>query len=89
MGGVLSSLTGAGTYTVLGDTDGFFSVYLRQPSDSKSSLFRKWATAFKESLQKSSIALFPAKLSREAGPMPDSIAIIPLEAAESMTDKNN
>jgi len=86
MGGVLSSLTGAGTYTVLGDTDGFFSVYLRQPSDSKSSLFRKWATAFKESLQKSSIALFPAKLSREAGPMPDSIAIIPLEAAERLEE---
>ena len=63
-----SFMPGAGTYTVLGDTDGFFSMYLRQPSDSKASLFRKWANSKLSELNqkfKSSPISFPPKFSRE------------------------
>lgn len=63
-----SFMPGAGTYTVLGDTDGFFSMYLRQPSDSKGSLFKKWANSklseLNQKFKGSSIA-FPPKFSRE------------------------
>ena len=61
-------MPGAGTYTVLGDTDGFFSMYLRQPSDSKGSLFKKWANSkineFNQKFKSSPIS-FPPKFSRE------------------------
>ena len=46
MGGLLSFIPGEGTYTNLGDTDGFFSSYLQQPSDTQASLFRKSASQF-------------------------------------------
>ena len=46
MGGLLSVIPGEGTYTNLGDTDGFFSSYLQQPSDTQASLFRKSASQF-------------------------------------------
>ena len=46
MGGLLSIIPGEGTYTNLGDTDGFFSSYLQQPSDTQASLFRKSASQF-------------------------------------------
>ena len=69
MGSIMSSfMPGAGTYTVLGDTDGFFSLYLRQPSDSKASLFKKWANSKLNELNqkfKSSSLSFPPKFSRE------------------------
>ena len=69
MGSIMTSfMPGAGTYTVLGDTDGFFSMYLRQPSDSKASLFKKWAnnkfSELRKKIQSSSID-FPPKFSRE------------------------
>ena len=46
MGGLLSFIPGEGTYTNLGDTDGFFSSYLQQPDDTQASLFRKSASQF-------------------------------------------
>ena len=46
MGGLLSFIPGEGTYTNLGDTDGFFSSYLKQPGDTQASLFRKSASQF-------------------------------------------
>ena len=46
MGGLLSFIPGEGTYTNLGDTDGFFSSYLQQPDDTQTSLFRKSASQF-------------------------------------------
>ena len=46
MGGLLSFIPGEGTYTNLGDTGGFFSSYLQQPSDTQASLFRKSASQF-------------------------------------------
>ena len=69
MGSIMTSfMPGAGTYTVLGDTDGFFSMYLRQPRDSKASLFKKRAnnkfSELRNKIQSSSID-FPPKFSRE------------------------
>ena len=46
MGGILSFSLGDGTYTNLGDTDGFFSSYLKQPGDGQASLLWKSASQF-------------------------------------------
>ena len=43
---IMSNLTGEGTYTVIGDTDGFFSSYLQQPSDTQASVFKKSTDQF-------------------------------------------
>ena len=66
MGGLLSIIPGEGTYTNLGDTDGFFSSYLQQPSDTQASLFRKSASQFLSmlSLGSAPLNIFTYKLGR-------------------------
>ena len=51
----------------LGDTDGFFESYLKQPSDTEASLFKKSASEFLSSVTNvvPQIAIFPLKYSRE------------------------
>ena len=69
MGGLLSIIPGEGTYTNLGDTDGFFSSYLQQPSDTQASLFRKSASQFLSLLSFGSAPLniFTYKVGRSNG----------------------
>ena len=50
---VMSQFTGEATYLGLGDTDGFFSSYLQQPSDTKASLFKKSTNDFFQNLERS------------------------------------
>ena len=92
MGSIMSSfMPGAGTYTVLGDTDGFFSMYLRQPSDSKSSLFKKWANSklmeLNQKFKESSIS-FPTKFSREEEETLEKNLLIPA-LTKSVTESRN
>ena len=49
----MSQFTGEATYLGLGDTDGFFSSYLQQPSDTKASLFKKSTNDFFQNLERS------------------------------------
>ena len=50
---IMSHFTGEATYIGLGDTDGFFSSYLQQPSDTKASLFKKTSNDFFMNLEQS------------------------------------
>ena len=65
---ILSNLTGDGFYTVLGDTDGFFSSYLQQPSDTKATLFKKSTNQFLDSFNSKipQIAIFPPRYGRQS-----------------------
>ena len=49
----MSNFTGEATYIGLGDTDGFFSSYLQQPSDTKASLLKKTSNDFFMNLEQS------------------------------------
>ena len=64
---LLSNLTGEGFYTVLGDTDGFFSSYLQQPSDTKATLFKKSTDKLLDSFNSKipQIAIFPPRFGRK------------------------
>ena len=64
---LLSNLSGEGFYTVLGDTDGFFSSYLQQPSDTKATLFKKSTDKLLDSFNSKipQIAIFPPRFGRK------------------------
>ena len=64
---MFSNLSGEGFYTVLGDTDGFFSSYLQQPSDTKATLFKKSTDKILDSFNSKipQIAIFPPRFGRK------------------------
>ena len=64
---MLSNISGEGFYTVLGDTDGFFSSYLQQPSDTKATLFKKSTDKLLDSFNSKipQIAIFPPRFGRK------------------------
>ena len=65
---MLSNLSGEGFYTVLGDTDGFFSSYLKQPtSDTKATLFKKSTDKLLDSFNSKipQLAIFPPRFGRK------------------------
>ena len=64
---MLSNISGEGFYTVLGDTDGFFSSYLQQPSDTKATLFKKSTDMLLDSFNSKipQIAIFPPRFGRK------------------------